>query len=115
MAFTWTYRASPGRPITNKVFKEIRDNTDWVLDNPGCPIHNITFYPTRYSSYDYSEFGDVESWCKTVNSYNLTGDWLGNCPGERDYNYESADPTCFSDKTAHNEAEWKGDRGLYGG
>lgn len=61
MAFTWVQSIAVGTPVNYLALKELRDNTDYLIDNVACVAYDIAIL-TSYnngilSSYDSSYYG----------------------------------------------------------
>jgi len=52
MAFTWTTPINTGDQILELALEEIRDNTDYIDDNPTCLTFLGTVYVNDYGTYD---------------------------------------------------------------
>lgn len=61
MSFTWTKVIGVNNLSTAEAVQEVRDNTDYLKDNPTCLSHNSTVYSTHYTLNDYSQYAGLNS------------------------------------------------------
>jgi len=85
MAFTWTTPIEQGDQILELALSEIRDNTDYIDDNPTCLTFLGTVYTNDYGTYEtsfYTDYNGSERLGYNIGNYFpwCSGQTGGECP-----------------------------------
>jgi len=80
MAFTWTAPKGQGLYILKDVLTEMRDNADYIDDNPPpCLYHNGTRYDAEYVDDKTSNYS-ID--CSAAYSANFNSYYVPYCGGQ---------------------------------